>query len=72
MVRSAVSESEVIAMEPRDAWLIEKIDEMKAQRKAAAFDRDARPKTHRERLRRFEANGLPTSLQFGKEVRACL
>jgi len=57
-------------MEPRDAWLIEKIDEMKAQRKAAAFDRDARPKTHRERLHRFETNGLPTSLKFDKEVRA--
>ena len=72
MFRSAVSESEVIAMEPRDAWLIEKIDEMKAQRKAAAFDRAARPKSHRERLRRFEANGLPTSLQFDKEVKECL
>jgi hypothetical protein len=70
MVRSAVSESEVIAMEPRDAWLIEKIDEMKAQRKAAAFDRKARPKTHRERLHRFETNGLPTRLEFHTGVRA--
>jgi len=59
-------------MEPRDAWLIEKIDEMKAQRKAAAFERAARPMTHRERLHRFETNGLPTSLEFGKEVRECL
>ena len=59
-------------MEPRDAWLIEKIDEMKAQRKAAAFDRAARPMTHRERLHRFAASGLPTSLQFDKEVKECL
>jgi len=58
-------------MEPRDAWLIEKIDEMKAQRKAVAFDREARPKSHRERLHRFKRNGLPTSLQFDKEVREC-
>lgn len=59
-------------MEPRDAWLIEKIDEMKAERKAAAFDRAARPKSHEERLHRFTANSLPTRLEFGKEVRACL
>ena len=69
MVRSAVSESEVIAMEPRDAWLIEKIDEMKAQRKAAAFDKLSATKSHKERLSRFVENGLPTRLEFDKEVR---
>lgn len=67
MARSAQSESEVIAMEPRDGWLLEKLGEMKVQRKAAACGR--RLKSHRERLNRFKKNGLPTRLEFKEMMR---
>ena len=66
MAHSAKFESEVIAMEPGDAWLLEKLGETKAQRKAAAFGR--RPMSHKERLERFTKNGLPTRLELHKEV----
>ncbi len=65
MAHSAKFESEVIAMEPGDAWLLEKLGETKAQLKAAAFGR--RPMSHKERLERFRKNGLPTRLEFHKE-----
>ena len=68
MARSAESESEVIAMEPRDAWLLEKLGEMKAQRKAAAFGKRLKSQSHEERLNRLKRNGLPTRLQFFMEV----
>jgi len=67
MARSAKFESEVIAMEPGDAWLLEKLGETKAQRKAAAFGR--RPISRKERLDRFRKNGLPTRLEFREVVR---
>lgn len=55
-------------MYPRDAWLLEKLDEMRAQRKAAAFGRRHRFKSPKERLNRFRKNGLATRLDFSKEV----
>lgn len=69
MAHSAQSESEVIAMEPRDAWLLEKLDEMRARSKASAFGRRLKLKSHEERLSRFRQNGLPTRLEFLREVR---
>jgi len=58
-------------MHPKDARLLEKLDRMKAQRKAAAFSRRFRPKSHEERLSRFRENGLPVRLVFKREVKAC-
>lgn len=55
-------------MEPRDAWLLEKLGEMKAEREAAAFGKRFRPKNHEERLSRFKKNGLPTRLEFKQEA----
>jgi len=59
-------------MQPRDLWLLEKICEMKAQRKAAAFGKQFGQISRKERLNRFKKNGLPTRLEFIKEVEACL
>jgi hypothetical protein len=47
---------------------LEKLGEMKAQREAAAFGRRLRPESHEERLDRFNRNGLPTRLEFKREV----
>jgi len=66
MAHSAHVEIGGDCMRPRDAWLLEKLDEMRAQRKAAAFGR--RVKSHRERLNRFKKNSLPTRLEFKEEV----
>lgn len=55
-------------MRPRDAWLSEKLDEIRAQSKAAAFGRRQRFKSHKERLEHFKKNGLPTRLEFPREV----
>lgn len=55
-------------MRPRDAWLMEKLDEMRAQSKAAAFGRRPRLKTHKERFDRLKKTGLPTRLEFPREV----
>lgn len=52
-------------MRPRDAWLLEKLDEMRAQRKAAAFGRRFKP---RKRSVPFKHPGLPTRLEFKQEV----
>jgi hypothetical protein len=53
-------------MRPRDAWLLEKLGEMKAQRKAGVFG--GRLKPNKERLDRFKKNGLATRLEIIKEV----
>lgn len=66
MARSAESESEVIAMQPRDAWVLEKLGEMKARRKAAAFNRRFKSKSHEERSDRFKKNGLPIRIEFSR------
>jgi len=51
---------------PRDAWLLEKLDEMRAQRKATAFGRRFKP---RKRFVPSKHSGLPTRLEFPREVK---
>lgn len=58
-------------MHPRDAWLLEKLDEMRAQSKAAAFG-SKQSKSHKERLDSFKRNVLQTRLEFKQEVKRCL
>ena len=55
-------------MRPRDAWLLEKLDEIRDQSKAAAFGRRPGFKIHKERLDRLKKNGLPTRLEFKQEA----
>ena len=68
MARSAQLKIGGDCMRPRDAWLLEKLDEIRAQSKAAAFGKWFRPKNHEERLSRFKKNSLPTRLEFKQEV----
>lgn len=51
-------------MKPRDAWLLEKLDETRAKSKASAFGKEFRKKKFRPK----EHPDLPSRIEFPEEV----